>query len=220
MKRLITLIAALMLVTTGCQKDKVEPNHNIVVYHGNGGLTANGESSVKDVSLKRGYYIRAKENMFTNGDYIFMGWSKSANGAYFCGPGDEVFRHYYYDDYDNCIDLYALWGHYITMCNGSCQLSSNKTCHFYDSGGSNGDYSNNEDYTYTFYAPSGKRVKIVFDNFRTENVFDYLTINGSKYGGSNSPGTQYSSDNALTVKWHSDGSYEYSGWSATVTVVD
>lgn len=132
MKRLIILIAALMLITTGCHKDKVEPRLNII----------------------------------------------------------------------------------------SKQLSSGETYHFYDSGGPNGNYSDCEDYTYTFKAPSGKRVKIVFNDFYTEGGCDYLIINGTKYYGSNSPGIQYSSGSNFIVQWHSDGSVNYSGWSATVTVVN
>ncbi len=100
-------------------------------------------------------------------------------------------------------------------------IQTGRTYYFYDSGGPNGDYSNNENYTFTFFAPSGKRVKIVFNSFSTESGYDYLTISGSTYSGTNSPGTKYSSyGGSITVSWHSDGSITSSGWSATVTAVD
>lgn len=217
MKRLIILIAALMLITTGCHKDKIEPVHHIATYYGNGGLTENGESSVKDVKLGSSS-MYAKGNMFTYGGYIFIGWSLSPDGSVYYHQGD------YIRDWSECEkNLYAVWldgGETIFMCNGSKQLSSGKTYHFYDSGGPYGDYSSYEDYTYTFKAPSGKRVKIVFNDFFTGYGYDHLEINGTIYYGSYSPGTQYSSGSDFTVQWHSDGSVNYSGWSATVTVVN
>lgn len=225
MKRLIVLIAALMLITIGCHKDESEPEYRLVVYHGNGSLTANGESSVKDFHWPKyhyygyhdGYNIYAKENMFTIGDNVFRGWSLSPGGTVHYHPGD------YIGDWPECEkNLYAVWndGETIVMCNGSKQLSSGKTYLFYDSGGPYGDYSNHEDYTYTFKAPSGKRVKIVFNDFFTGYGYDHLKINGTNYYGSYSPGTQYSSGSDFTVQWHSDGSVNYSGWSAIVTVVN
>lgn len=232
MKRLIVLIAALMLITIGCHKDESEPEHRLVVYHGNGSLTANGESSVKDFHWPKyryygynegyngyhdGYNIYAKENMFTIGDNVFRGWSLSPGGTVHYHPGD------YIGDWPECEkNLYAVWndGETILMCDGSKQLSSGKTYHFYDSGGPTENYSEYENYTYTFKVPSGKRIKIVFNDFSTEKNYDELRIDGSVYSGSSNPGTLYSSGNVMLLKWHSNGAYNYSGWSATVTVVN
>lgn len=219
MKRLIILIAALMLITTGCHKDESEPEHKLVVYHGNGGLTANGESSVKDFYWGR-TSVYAEENMFTYGGYNFKGWSLSPGGTVYCQPGDRIGKNWDWSWSDT--DLYAVWndGETIFMCNGSKQLSSDKTYRFYDSGGPTENYSEYENYTYTFKVPSGKRVKIVFNDFRTEKDYDELRIDGSVYSGSSNPGTLYSSGNVMLLKWHSNGAYNYSGWSATVTVVN
>lgn len=112
----------------------------------------------------------------------------------------------------------------IYMSDGSSYIESGKTYHFYDSGGPVNDYSDNEDYYYTFHAPQGKRVKIVFDRFNTETEYDYMTVNGIKYTGYDSPVSVYSyadslGYSSLTIYFHSDESVVSSGWSATVTSV-
>lgn len=115
-------------------------------------------------------------------------------------------------------------GKTILMSDGSSYIESGKTYHFYDSGGPVNDYSDNEDYYYTFHAPQGKRVKIVFDRFNTETEYDYMTVNGIKYTGYDSPVSVYSyadslGYSSLTIYFHSDESVVSSGWSATVTSV-
>ena len=105
MKRLIILIAALMLITTGCHKDKVEPaEHHVVTYYGNGGLTANRESSVKYTYLgDNSVYGYAEENMFINPAYYFRGWSLSPKGSVYCYPGEVI----WYSGSET--SLYAVW---------------------------------------------------------------------------------------------------------------
>lgn len=106
MKRLIILIAALMLITTGCHKDKVEPNHIIVTYYGNGGLTENGESSVKDVELvgwRKNVNLRA--NTFTRNGYNFKCWNTKADGKGTSYRDGDLKALYY----DVDVDLYAQW---------------------------------------------------------------------------------------------------------------
>lgn len=101
MKRLIILIAALMLITTGCHKDKVEPRHSIVTYYGNGGLTENGESSVKDVQLGSDR-LTIKDNMFTNEDKEFKCWNTKSDGnGNNLHPTDDTFLEE--------LNLYAIW---------------------------------------------------------------------------------------------------------------
>jgi hypothetical protein len=100
---------------------------------------------------------------------------------------------------------------------------------FYDTGGSGSSYSNDENYTVTFYpSTSGGKARLTFTSFSTESGYDYFYIyNGNStgasligtYDGTNSPGTVTStaSDGSLTIRFYSDGSTTSSGWAATVS---
>ena len=127
----------------------------------------------------------------------------------------------------------------VTMTNGS---STTCNAQFYDSGGASSNYSNSENYSYTFTPSPGYVLKVVFNSFATESGYDGLviydgvmqissgltsgtnTVNcpaGSFYG-TNSPGTIFSSTangGALTFKFRSDSSITKTGWSATITCV-
>lgn len=114
----------------------------------------------------------------------------------------------------------------ISTCSGT----------FYDSGGSGGNYTNNEDYTITF-CPStpGQVIRIVFTSFNTENynsTYDKLTIYDGNttsasvigsYAGSSSPGTinvsGTNSSGCLTFRFRSDAGTIGSGWAATISCV-
>ena len=116
-------------------------------------------------------------------------------------------------------------GNNIYMCDGSTFVTSGTTYYFYDSGGPDNDYSNNEYYTYTFRCGSGYRVKIEFNSFATESGgYDYIQIGstGSSYSGTFIPGPFYSPGYGqdLTIRFYSDESVTHSGWSATVTAVE
>lgn len=113
-------------------------------------------------------------------------------------------------------------GNNILMCNGETLVMYGTTYHFYDSGGPDGYYSNNEDYTYNFYCGTNYLVKIEFNSFDTENECDYIEINdGAIYEGTSIPGPFYSEcyGGNIKIRFHSDGSVNHSGWSATVTAV-
>ncbi|MBK8365753.1 MAG: gliding motility-associated C-terminal domain-containing protein [Bacteroidetes bacterium] len=107
----------------------------------------------------------------------------------------------------------------VTTCGGS----------FYDSGGSGGDYSNNENYTMTFCsANSGQCVRLTFTSFFTEAGFDTLFLyNGPTtgspligfYTGATGPSIITANTGCLTVRFTSDGSFTESGWEATVSCV-
>lgn len=101
------------------------------------------------------------------------------------------------------------------------------TCgaNFYDSGGLSGNYTNNENRTYTFCPVSPEAVmNISFSSFATESSFDYMRI----YNGSTATGTylQYSGTSlpppftstapggCITIQFLSDGSVLYGGWAA------
>ena len=116
----------------------------------------------------------------------------------------------------------------ITMHNGSVATCS---CIFYDSGGPNSNYGNNQTYTMTFYPGSeDAKVKVAFSSFETENRYDYLYIyDGTStsaimigsYCGTNSPGvvTATNATGALTFRFTSDKYQVKSGWVATVSCV-
>jgi len=104
---------------------------------------------------------------------------------------------------------------------------------FYDSGGAGGDYGTNEVYQMTF-CPStpGSYVQLNFSVFDIEGEpFDYMTIyEGTGTGGAviGTYGIVSPLDCAsviasshpsgcITVRFVSDGSFEYGGWAATIS---
>lgn len=112
------------------------------------------------------------------------------------------------------------------------QNGSVTTCDalFYDSGGANGNYGDNQDYTMTFYpSTEGAKVQVTFKSFELETRYDFLYIYdgtstsatqiGTSYSGTDSPGTvkATNADGALTFKFTSDISVNKTGWVATVS---
>ncbi|MBR0177479.1 MAG: PKD domain-containing protein [Bacteroidales bacterium] len=108
-----------------------------------------------------------------------------------------------------------------------------ETCNalFYDAGGPNNNYGNNQDYTMTFKpATEGSMIRATFSDFSTEANYDYLYIyDGSstnatmigQYDGSNSPGevTATNGEGALTFRFTSDQGVNSGGWVATISCV-
>jgi len=101
---------------------------------------------------------------------------------------------------------------------------------FFDSGGSGGNYSINEDRTY-IYCPqnSTDKVTINFTSFDIESGFDYLYVyNGNSttspligtFTGTTTigPFTSTSINGCLTFRFTSDGSVNYTGWAANATL--
>lgn len=107
----------------------------------------------------------------------------------------------------------------ITTCTGD----------FYDSGGSTGQYGNNEVLVMTFNPSTpGAMIRFNFTMFNTESGYDTLTIyNGpnasspliGKFHGTTSPGviTANNGSGALTFRFRSDVSLTYDGWAATIS---
>uniref|UniRef100_UPI004048F02D T9SS type A sorting domain-containing protein n=1 Tax=Flavobacterium sp. TaxID=239 RepID=UPI004048F02D len=98
---------------------------------------------------------------------------------------------------------------------------------FYDTGGANGNYQNNENWTETIYPQDADhRIRAIFNSYAVESCCDFLRIyNGPNTtfpllfnGGSASPGTLVSTHptGALTFRFTSDGSVTASGWNATI----
>ena len=100
--------------------------------------------------------------------------------------------------------------------------------HFYDTGGANGNYSENENITTVIYPhDAGDAVKAIFTAFETEEGYDFLSIyNGPDasgallfYGsGITSPGTITSThpSGALTFVFFSDNVETRTGWDAMI----
>ncbi|MDP2423593.1 MAG: C25 family cysteine peptidase, partial [Bacteroidales bacterium] len=99
---------------------------------------------------------------------------------------------------------------------------------FYDSGGPNSNYSNNESHVMAFMPMiAGIPLKFTFTAFETENIYDKLFIyngpdvnapafTGSPFQGANSPGTITSThtSGAITFRFISDPGNTQPGWSA------
>lgn len=102
---------------------------------------------------------------------------------------------------------------------------------FYDSGGPNSDYGNNENYTMTFLPSMEESMMVAnFLSFSTESGYDKLYIYdgestmapqfpGSPFDGTNSPGEIMASNpaGALTFRFTSDGSVTRPGWEAEIS---
>ena len=104
---------------------------------------------------------------------------------------------------------------------------------FFDSGGENQNYSDNEDFTMTFYPETtGGKIKTEFLEFNVEyesnceydwlKIYDGVTISAALLGtycGIDSPGTVEATneDGALTFQFHSDYSLNAPGWKALIS---
>lgn len=100
---------------------------------------------------------------------------------------------------------------------------------FYDTGGANANYSNNENITLTIYPEvAGAKVKVEFSMFSTESGYDkFYVYDGTstsatslgQFSGSTGPGTVVATnaDGALTFKFTSDYSQNMAGWAAYVS---
>ncbi|RMG20203.1 MAG: hypothetical protein D6730_20300 [Bacteroidetes bacterium] len=94
---------------------------------------------------------------------------------------------------------------------------------FYDSGGKNAGYINNEAYIYQIAPPNGKRIELTFEEFDTEACCDFLVVYDGPsinaplidtLAGSRLPKTIVSTGNTLTLLFTSDERTTGKGWAA------
>lgn len=184
-------------------------------------LNANNDTVYADTVAYRDTIQSLETMQFTfdnwtpaDGEYTLVAEVKIMDGVVDENPSDDVKQ------------LTTLVGTIVNMQNGQTS-----TCNalFYDSGGPNGDYSNNENLTYTFLPASPNAyIKVEFLSFVTELNYDSLMIYDAantnsgylgKWHGTNSPGTIIAQNpsGALTFKFKSDNIVVKSGWAAKVT---
>ncbi|MEZ5039327.1 MAG: SdrD B-like domain-containing protein [Saprospiraceae bacterium] len=114
---------------------------------------------------------------------------------------------------------------------GTINIDCGSTPHsFFDSGGSGGDYGDNENYSATFCADNGGQIQFTFTTFQLEDdnydhLFIYDGTNASAsligdYSGA-SPGTVTSTNGCLHFVFDSDLSNifggNYDGWEASIS---
>ncbi|MFT6500318.1 MAG: hypothetical protein ACJASQ_000425 [Crocinitomicaceae bacterium] len=117
----------------------------------------------------------------------------------------------------------------VNMTNGSSTTCSST---LFDSGGSGGNYTNSENFTYTYCpATAGDVIQAVFTSFLTESGFDNLAIYDGpntgfpqigNYTGATSPGTvaaTLANGGCLTFVFTSDGSVTSAGWEALISCI-
>jgi len=101
---------------------------------------------------------------------------------------------------------------------------------FYDTGGPNGDYSNNENYEVTYCSGNGGPITMTFNSFSVEGgtgcPYDILLIyDGINSGypllagwcGTGNIPAYTSTDSCLTFVFVSDGTVTYPGWAAAIS---
>lgn len=133
------------------------------------------------------------------------------------GQTETITKH----DYITVSESYNMHNGTITTCNAM----------FYDDGGSENNYSDNFTATLTFMPGSeNAKLQVIFNTFSTESSYDKFYIyDGTStsapslgtFSGSSGPGTvtATNADGALTFKFESDYSMNYSGWVASVKCI-
>ncbi len=128
----------------------------------------------------------------------------------------------YLPNYISAAEAYNMQSGTITTCDAM----------FYDDGGPNANYSDNKNLTLTFMpSTAGAKIQVVFQEFETEDNYDFLYVYdgtstsapqiGSQHSGNDSPGTVTATNaaGAITFRFTSDSYVNRSGWAAHVTCI-
>jgi hypothetical protein len=178
-----------------------------------------------------GYYMGNLDNGMSGFSYFPV----TANGI--TPPGTTVNLNYRItggtlNQYSSRDTIDLIIGHIpqYDMTNGSTMTCAAK---FYDSGGPDTNYNNNENNIYTFLpGATGEMIKAVFNAFDVEEDtncdYDWLNVfNGAdttapllgSFCGSINPGPFVSTTGSLTFQFNSDSSVNLAGWEADITCV-
>jgi hypothetical protein len=120
------------------------------------------------------------------------------------------------------------WDYYYRLINAAPSATTYTTAsgNFYDSGGSSGNYLDDERLVWTIAPVNATSVTISFSSLNLESTWDYLFIyDGANinapligyYTGTTSPGTITSSGGSLTFEFRSDCATDGAGWAAAWT---
>lgn len=127
------------------------------------------------------------------------------------------------------------WNYYYKLINNTTpvQLETAISGTIYDSGGSGGNYQNDERKIYTIQPSNATNLSIQFTQFSLESKWDYLYIYDGIdvfstligfYSGTTSPGTIASTSGALTIEFRSDCATPEAGyafnWTSTPPITD
>lgn len=126
--------------------------------------------------------------------------------------------------------IYWNWELYYRLINDNppiTVITSNSTP-FYDSGGSTGNYQDDERLLWLFQPSNGQNVTLDFTSFSIESGYDNLFIYDGdtigapligSYTGTNSPGSVTSTGPSMLVEFRSDCGTVDSGWSANMGTI-
>jgi N-acetyl-anhydromuramyl-L-alanine amidase AmpD len=120
------------------------------------------------------------------------------------------------------------WNYYYKLVNSARTATTYTaaTGSLYDSGGSSGDYANNEGGLWLIAPAGAASVTLNFSAFNVEANWDYLYIYDGNtvyspligvYTGTSSPGTVTASSGSMLIEFRSDCATVGSGWAASWT---
>lgn len=121
------------------------------------------------------------------------------------------------------------WDYYYKLVNSPAPPATVYTTAsgtFYDSGGSSGNYSDDEHLIWTISPAGASNVTLTFNNFNVENTWDYLYVYDGPnvwspligyYTSTSNPGTLIASTGTMTIEFRSDCATNYAGWDASWT---
>ncbi|HEY6162732.1 MAG TPA: CUB domain-containing protein [Bacteroidia bacterium] len=120
------------------------------------------------------------------------------------------------------------WDYYYKLIDPPSVNSTLTTAtgNFYDSGGPNNNYSDDERSIWTISPANATSVTLTFSSFDVENTWDYVYIYDGPdvwsprigyWTGTNSPGTVTANSGTMTIEFRSDCATNSTGWNAAWT---